>query len=61
MLQKKKGEEKMKIYVWRCEICNAKGATNIAPMANDLIHIPCGEMLKIEVFSDIFLSWQAKK
>ena len=45
----------MKIYVWRCEVCNAKGATNIKPMKTDLVHIPCGEPLTIEVFSDVFL------
>lgn len=47
----------MKIYVWRCEFCETKGATNIRPMAADLIHIPCGNPMTIEVFSDIFLSW----
>ncbi len=45
----------MKIYVWRCEICEEKGATNIEPMPGDLIHIPCGHPMKIEVFSDVFL------
>ena len=45
----------MKIYVWKCEICDMKGATNIEPMASDLVHIPCGHAMKIEVFSDVFL------
>ena len=44
----------MKIYVWYCDVCEMKGATNIKPMASDLIHIPCGEKLRIEVFSDVF-------
>ena len=45
----------MKIYVWYCDVCEMKGATNIKPMASDLVHIPCGEKLRIEVFSDVFL------
>jgi hypothetical protein len=44
----------MKIYVWRCDFCEQKGATNEEPTSADLIHLPCGRPLKIEVFSDVF-------
>ena len=46
----------MKIYVWRCEVCQKKGATVLEPLPN-AIHLPCGYPLVIEVFSDIFLEW----
>ena len=51
----------MKIYVWRCDVCGTKGATNIPPLHADLVHLPCGTPLEIEVFSDIFMTWKAQK
>jgi len=47
----------MKIYVWRCDTCERKGATNIPPV-NGLkeVCLTCGENLVIEVFSDVFLN-----
>lgn len=46
----------MKIYVWRCDTCERKGATNIKPLNPEKeICLTCGEPLIIEVFKDVFL------
>ena len=46
-----------KIYVWRCDTCERKGATNIAPAAGAReICLACGSTLTIEVFSDVFFN-----
>lgn len=44
------------IYVWRCDVCDRKGATNIAPVhQRDVVCVHCGSRLDIELFDDIFL------
>jgi len=44
------------IFVWRCEICERKGATNIKPISHaDVTCVHCGNALDIELFDDIFL------
>ena len=45
----------MIIYVWRCDVCETKGATNIKPVAEPMIHLPCGFPLMIEVFDNTLL------
>ena len=47
----------MIIYVWRCDVCGDKGATNIRPFDYSTIHLPCGNPLLIEVFDNTLLTF----
>ena len=45
------------IYVWRCDVCDRKGATNIQPVSYaDVTCVHCNSRLDIELFDDIFLN-----
>lgn len=48
-----------RIFVWRCDNCGRKGATNIPPIDDGSREIcfECGSPLTIEVFSDVFLNF----
>jgi len=44
------------IYAWWCDVCGKKGATTMKPVNKDMTCLFCGHTLRIEVFSDVFLS-----
>jgi len=45
------------IYVFRCLTCEWKGATNAHPVSDECkICTQCGEVLEIEIFSDVFFN-----
>lgn len=46
-----------RIYVWRCAVCEKKGATTLKPLPNQIC-LFCGHSLDIEVFSDVFWTLQ---
>ena len=55
------------IYAWWCDKkacgqmigCGRKGATNEPPIGNALVCFQCGKPLRIETFSDIFLTFRS--